>query len=204
MGKEHFKVKDLHYTKTWNNFPVVPWQFLLDHLGTRKLPCLTWRRRWWRKQGICSRIRKKMVFSISPLFLYKTVAHNACPPTCKPYKDPVLINHFLSITLLLIEFFLCWETERIGALEPAKSHLVVSLGNTRETTNDSQLLQGGRLFWLAHNIPFLTLPTYTEISLLSVPVSLLCVGLECSSPGFLEHDPSFGLQEQIPALCVLL
>lgn len=45
------------------------------------------------------------------------------------------------------------------------------------------------------NIPFLIPPTHPEISLVSVPVSLLCVGLECSSAGFLECDPSFCLQE---------
>ena len=54
-----------------------------------------------------------MAFSPSHFsFDYITVAHyvlRAAPshlPTCKPHKRPILINHFLSITLPLAEFFL--------------------------------------------------------------------------------------------------
>ena len=39
------------------------------------------------------------------------------PTTCKPHKHPLLINHFLSTTVPLVEFFLC---ER--SLEPLASH----------------------------------------------------------------------------------
>ena len=41
----------------------------------------------------------------------KTVAHSvlgaapSCLPAYKPHKPPVLINHFLSVTLLLSDFF---------------------------------------------------------------------------------------------------
>ena len=44
-------------------------------------------------------------------FDYKTVAYNACPLTCKPLKDPVLINHFLSISLPLTINSFCAERD---------------------------------------------------------------------------------------------
>ena len=43
-------------------------------------------------------------------------------PTCKPHKRPILINHFLAITFLLLNSF-CAETSRTGALwSPQKWH----------------------------------------------------------------------------------
>ena len=81
-----------------------------DHVGTRKL-CLTWRRSWWRKLAIYSRMRKKVVFSSSQL-LFQLLNCNSlsswgvaplCLSTCKPHRRPMLMND-LSITLLLTEF----------------------------------------------------------------------------------------------------
>ena len=74
--------KGWHYTETWDDLPfltyvttfllisIVPWQSCLDPVGTRKPPCLTWRRSWWCKLDVYSRMRKKVVLSSSPLFLW--------------------------------------------------------------------------------------------------------------------------------------
>ena len=42
-------------------------------------------------------------------------------PACKPHKLPILINHFLSITLSLTESFLCWDIKDWSFLESPKT-----------------------------------------------------------------------------------
>ena len=41
-------------------------------------------------------------------------------PACKPHRLPILINHFLSITLSLTEFFLCGDIKDWSFLESPK------------------------------------------------------------------------------------
>ena len=49
-------------------------------------------------------------------------------PTCKPHKSPILIIHFLSITLHLTEFFLHWDIKDQSSSEaPRNASWAVSL-----------------------------------------------------------------------------
>ena len=48
---------------------IAPWQSWFDLVGARKLPYPMCRRNWWWKCDI-SRMRKKVVFLLSPLFLW--------------------------------------------------------------------------------------------------------------------------------------
>ena len=123
---------DISKWKTWNNVSIVPWQSWLDHVGTRKLPCPIWRRSWWWTRDVYSRMRKKVVFSPSPLFLWlqncsplssQGLAPSR-PPACKPHKRPILINHCLSITLTLAEFFLHWDMKDRAPWSPPETTLI--------------------------------------------------------------------------------
>ena len=66
-------------------------------------------------------------------FDYKTVEGMAPsrPPTCKPHKHPILMNHFLSITLPLIEFFLCWDTKDQSSMPP--SNLAIQFSSVAQS-----------------------------------------------------------------------
>ena len=66
-------------------------------------------------------------------FDYKTVEGMAPsrPPTCKPHKHPSLMNHFLSITLPLIEFFLCWDTKDQSSMPP--SNLAIQFSSVAQS-----------------------------------------------------------------------
>ena len=48
-------------------------------------------------------------------------AVSSCQPACKLYKHPILINHILSIILLLTEFFPCWDIKDCGTRAPWSS-----------------------------------------------------------------------------------
>ena len=101
------------------------WQSRLDRVGTRKLACLKWS--WWWKCDVCSRKRKKVVFCPSPLFLWlwnwsPLISLSAAPsylPAYKSYKLHILINHFISITLPLAEFFPTLRHQGLGGLRNA-------------------------------------------------------------------------------------
>ena len=102
------KMKDSYCAGTWNNFSKVLWQSWLDHIGTRNLPCPMGGRTNDRSvRSIQERQRRSSLSS----FDYKNVPTeslgqcNTCLPACEPYKRPSLLNHFLSITLPLTEFF---------------------------------------------------------------------------------------------------
>ena len=63
---------------------------------------------------------------------YKTTAHSVLRvapsglPACKPQKHPILINHFLSITSPLDEFFLCWDKNTWAPRSPQDEISVIS------------------------------------------------------------------------------
>ena len=82
---------------------------LLDSVGTRKLPCSTWRRGWGWKHDIYLRKTKNFFpfFSV----LGHGISH---PRACKSHKCPVLINLFLSTTLLLLNSPLHWDIKDSG------------------------------------------------------------------------------------------
>ena len=83
--------------------------------GTSKLPYPIWGRNWWWRNDVYSRKTKKvllhpaftLLIKLKPTkFLGSSISH---PPACKPHQLPVLINHFLSTTLLLLNSPRCWH-----------------------------------------------------------------------------------------------
>ena len=101
------------------------WTYL-DHVRTIKLPCPTWRRRWWWKPGVYSR-KTKMFFSPSPLFLWlwnrglarSQGAASSSRPTCKPHEP--YPSKSLLITLLSRNSSLHWDTNGQRSSEPTKT-----------------------------------------------------------------------------------
>ena len=81
----------------------------LDHVGTRKLPCSTWRRSWGWKHDIYSR-KTKNFFPLSSV-LGHGISH---PAACKSHKHPILMNLFLSTTLLLLNSPRHWDIKDSG------------------------------------------------------------------------------------------
>ena len=76
----------------------------------KKIPHLTWRRSWWHsikneeESGLFPSPTFPLIVNCSPPTSLGVVPYH--PPACKPQNHPIIINHFLSITLPLVEFFL--------------------------------------------------------------------------------------------------
>ena len=120
--------KKWHYIETSDNLPFLA--YVIAHFVhfycAMKVP--VWPRRqenaptWRGGRADDGSVRsaqwgRRRLFPLSPLFLWlencsplssRGIAPS-CPPACKSHRRPILINHFLSITMLLAEFFLCWD-----------------------------------------------------------------------------------------------
>ena len=116
-------------TKDCHCFSKVPWQFWPDHIWGKKtsLPYLgeelmmeTWH--------LLKKDKDLLPFPL-PSSDLKNVTHwgpraaQCLIPACEPHKHPILINHFLSSTLPLAEFFLALRQKGLwcqSSLEPLK------------------------------------------------------------------------------------
>ena len=81
------------------------------------------------------------------------------PSTCKPHKCPILISHFFSSTLLLAEFFLCWDMKHQSSEAPE--------------TPSSRLTSEGQLL--------------LKVSEFAQSCPTLCDPVDCSPPGSSIH-----------------
>ena len=125
MERWYFKMKDPHCTETWNNFSIMPWQSRLDPGGTKKNFCpqseggadngrLMSIQEWGRRLSFPP---PHFSFDYKTTSLSFQLVASPHPSTCKPHKCPILTNHFFSITLLLAEFFLCWDMKNQSSSE---------------------------------------------------------------------------------------
>ena len=64
MGSQRVR----HDWVTSPSLSITPWQSQLDHVRTRKPPWPMWKRNWWWKHAVHSKMRKKMAFSPLPIF----------------------------------------------------------------------------------------------------------------------------------------
>lgn len=96
--------------------------------GHKETPPPVWRRNWWRKLDVSSRMRKKMVFSTPHFpFHYKTVAHEvlhvALPDRLlvrltAAWSNRLLLTHRLPLT----KFFLHGDTQIQSSSEAPEVH----------------------------------------------------------------------------------
>ena len=103
-----------------------------------------------RKCDVYSRMKKEVIFSLFPPFLSlwdcKPLRSRGTAPygksACKTPQHPVLINHFLSVTLPLDESFLCRVIKNQSSLEPPRKRPLSDFSTTLPRTLTA-LQEGG-------------------------------------------------------------